>query len=202
MNPPPFRFFPASEVFNLTDHELTLVEPHAQYIDDLLHACHHPLTQELMPSQTYNSRDNFETLLKFHPQGHFQENRDKNIVPAYLFWMKIRDDFPSDIRMAGTIGLRLASTQYLELYLGHIGYHVYPAARGHHFALRACKLILPLARAHGYSSLWITCNPDNIASRKTCEQLGGIYVNTLDLPPDNPLYQQGDRQKVRYRLDL
>ena len=202
MNAPPFRFFNASELFNLVDGELTLVEPDGKYIDELMAACHHPQTLEQMPSQSHNTRDNFETLIKFHPRGHFREDVAKNIVPAYLFWMRLRDDYPCDVRMAGTIGLRLASTEYVEMYLGHIGYHVYPPARGRHYALRSCRLILPIAKAHGYRQLWITCNPDNIASRKTCEELGGVLVNTVALPEDNPLYQQGDREKVRYRITL
>jgi len=36
---------------------------------------------------------------------------------------------------------------------------------------------------------WITCNPDNLASRRTCERLGAIFVDTLG-------------SKCRYRLDL
>jgi hypothetical protein len=46
-----------------------------------------------------------------------------------------------------------------RMFSGNIGYHVYPPARGHHFAERACRCCLPLARRHGMERLWITCNP-------------------------------------------
>ena len=36
--------------------------------------------------------------------------------------------------MAGSISLRLGHGVNLDRYLGHIGYHVLPPARGHHFA--------------------------------------------------------------------
>jgi predicted acetyltransferase len=79
---------------------------------------------------------------------------------------------------------------------------VYPFARGHHYAERACRLLLPLARRHGIQPLWITCNPDNFPSRRTCERLGAKLVEIVAVPPRDPLYLRGDHEKCRYRLDL
>ena len=93
-----------------------------------------------------------------------------------------------DVVIGGSISLRIGHSLNLDRYLGHIGYHVLPPARGHHFAERACRLILPLARAHGHEHLWITCNPDNLASRRTCERLGARYVDVVNVPKDNSLY--------------
>jgi tagatose 1,6-diphosphate aldolase len=50
--------------------------------------------------------------------------------------------------------------------------------------------------------LWITCNPENIASRRTCEAAGADFVEIVDLPSDIDMYQEGERQKCRYRLKL
>ena len=62
--------------------------------------------------------------------------------------------------------------------------------------------MLPLARKHGFKTIWITCNPDNFASRRTCELLGAQMIEIVDLPEDNEMYQRGEHQKCRYRLDL
>jgi len=86
-------------------------------------------------------------------------------------------------------------------YLGHIGYHVEPAYRSRHLAARSCRLSLPLARRHGLHPLWMTCNPDNWASRRTCELAGARLVETVDLPPNNPIYLSGELRKCRYRLN-
>ncbi|MEL6440452.1 MAG: hypothetical protein AAFQ80_14485 [Cyanobacteria bacterium J06621_8] len=43
---------------------------------------------------------------------------------------------------------------------------------------------------------------DDLASRRTCEILGGKLIEIIDLPPDNDQYLDGDLQKCRYRLDL
>jgi tagatose 1,6-diphosphate aldolase len=104
--------------------------------------------------------------------------------------------------MAGTISLRISDDENTRRYYGHVGYLVFPPARGNHYAERSLRLLLPLARRHSMAELWITTNPDNLPSRRTCERLGCEYVETVDLPPNHPLYHRGDRQKCRYRLPL
>ncbi len=106
------------------------------------------------------------------------------------------------IKILGGISLRVGYTFEVEMYYGHIGYHVYPAARGRHYAERACRLLLPLAQRHGMRVLWITCNPDNYPSRRTCERLGSTLIGIVPIPRDNPLYARGSREKCRYRLEL
>lgn len=50
--------------------------------------------------------------------------------------------------------------------------------------------------------LWITCNPDNIASRRTCEVARADFAGIVDLPPETDMYEEGERQMCRYRLEL
>ena len=102
----------------------------------------------------------------------------------------------------GRIDLRVGNTRHIVMYAGHIGYRVHPKYRGNHYAARSCRLLIPLARHHGLNPLWITANPDNYASRRSCELAGAVFVEIVDLPWDTDMYQMGDRQKCRYRLDL
>lgn len=118
-------------------------------------------------------------------------------VPVYHFGMFDRD---SGVRM-GDIELRIGDSERIRLYAGHIGYGVERPYRGRRLAARSCRLILPLAWSHGIDPVWITCNPDNLASRRTCELAGAVYVQTVDLPPDCDMYQAGERRKCRYRID-
>jgi predicted acetyltransferase len=119
-------------------------------------------------------------------------------VPTYRFKMT-RVGRGEEV---GYIELRIGDTHHLVMYGGHIGYRVVPEHRGHQYAARSCRLLLPLARSHGLKTLWITCNPDNIASRRTCELAGARLIGIVDLPEDTDMYQEGERQKCRYRLDL
>ena len=99
----------------------------------------------------------------------------------------------------GGINLRLGYSMSLARYGGNIGYAVEPTWRGHHYAGKACRILRPLAAEHGMDVLWITCNPDNWPSRRTCEWIGATLVEIVDLPPDNDQYLRGERQKCRYR---
>ena len=122
----------------------------------------------------------------------------KGYVPAYKFQMRLVGQGET----VGSIELRVGNTNHILMYAGHIGYGVVPEHRGQHYAARACRLLLPLARRHGLQTVWITCNPDNLASRRTCELAGGKLVEIVDLPVDTDMYREGERQKCRYRLDL
>ncbi len=122
----------------------------------------------------------------------------RGIVPEYIFDM-VQAERPSTVM--GRISLRVGNTEHIEMYAGHIGYSVDPPYRGRRLAARSCLLILPLARAHGINPMWITCNPENTASRRTCEIIGSKLVETVPIPPDDPLYRWDTKWKCRYRLD-
>src|SRR5512139_161798 len=68
-----------------------------------------------------------------------------NYVPAYKFKMTLTDQ----LEEIGNIELRVGNTDSIVLFGGHIAYGVELAYRGHHYAARACRLLLPLARSHG-----------------------------------------------------
>lgn len=119
-------------------------------------------------------------------------------VPTYRFVMK---QSGSDEEI-GRIDLRVGNTERVVYYLGHIGYRVGVKFRGNRYAARATNLLLPLARRHGMGELWITCNPDNIASRRTCEIVGAELIETVDVPVGSDFYRAGEYRKCRYRLTL
>ena len=121
---------------------------------------------------------------------------EKNRVPACFFHICA----PDGTNM-GECDLRIGHNQNLY-YGGNIGYHVFPPYRGHHYAARACRLLFGLAKRYGMGYVIITCNPDNIPSRRTCEALGGVLEDIVDLPPDNDMYQNGERQKCIFRFTL
>lgn len=48
----------------------------------------------------------------------------------------------------------------------------------------------------------ITCDPDNIPSRRTCEALGAELLAIVDVPEDSIDYAMGHLQKCQYRIEL
>ncbi len=103
---------------------------------------------------------------------------------------------------AGRINLRVSHTDAIELYAGHIGYEVHPRFRGRRYAAQAVRMLLPLAYRLALDPLWITCDPDNLASRRTCELAGGVLYEVVTVPQDNLLYAYGSREKCRYQFRL
>jgi tagatose 1,6-diphosphate aldolase len=117
-------------------------------------------------------------------------------VPAYHFTIAL----VRSRRPVGLLSLRLGRSEWLERYAGHVGYAIAEAHRGNRYAARALELVAPIAWRRGIVPLWITCNPDNLASRRTCELAGARLIDTVSLPPGNDMYVRGDRFKCRYRL--
>lgn len=105
-------------------------------------------------------------------------------------------------RAIGEVRLRLGDSDDLKRYFGQIGYEVYPAFRGHGHVTAACRLALSVMRELGYDEVWITCNPENLASRRVCEKIGGAYIDTVDIPVGHVMYEHGILQKCRYRVAL
>ena len=139
-----------------------------------------------------------DDALKLVLRRTYRGSRSLGLAPNYAFDMK----HAATGDHMGEIDLRLSNSYHITHYAGHIGYGVVRAFRGQHYAARACKLLLPLAKLHGLSPLWITCNPDNVASRKTCEHLGATLTEIVAVPTDSDLYRRGEREKCRYRVDL
>jgi predicted acetyltransferase len=119
-------------------------------------------------------------------------------VPAYHFRMVhtvTRDEL-------GGINLRAGSNRHIEMFAGHIGYTVHEPHRGHRYAARSIRLLMPLARRLRLDPLWITCDPENLASRRTLELAGAELVEVVSVPEDCVIAQSGHRTKCRYRLDV
>ncbi len=121
----------------------------------------------------------------------------KGFVPAYEFNMvNTRSG-----EVMGGINLRIGLNERIK-YGGQVGYAVGKEFQGRRLAARSLKLLLPLAKRHGHEPLWVTCDPGNAASRRTCELAGGALADIVDIPQDSELYRRGERKKCRYRFDL
>ena len=118
-------------------------------------------------------------------------------VPAYYFAVCDRSG-----NKMGVIDLRIGHNDKLY-YGGNIGYNIQEPYRGHHYAGKACLLLFELARRHDLGYLIITCNPDNYASRKTCEYAGGKLERIVELPMDNDMrVEDGETHKCIYWFEL
>jgi len=110
-------------------------------------------------------------------KSHDQPVAEKGHVPRYGFSI-IRIDGGEEI---GVVYFAVDTTRR-QYQRGHISYGVSPAHSGHNYAMKACKLVKPVALAHGFTRLFIGSGYDNIASRKTIEKLGAVPITASDIP--------------------
>ncbi len=121
---------------------------------------------------------------------------EKKYLPAYKFEICLLGG-----TRVGECDLRIGHND--KTYLGgNIGYSVDEAHRGHHYAGKAVVLLKALARLHDMAHIFITCVPENIASKKSILFAGGEYVETRDLPKDNDMYLEGKRRVKIFKISL
>lgn len=88
-------------------------------------------------------------------------------------------------------------------YYGHVGYNILREYRGHSYAYEACKVLFEIAKSEfNMDELIITCSPDNIASYKTLQKLGGEIIELVDVPKNHHLYLIGEKQKYIFKFKI
>lgn len=93
--------------------------------------------------------------------------RPAGFVPDTILWFS---DGPTFI---GRLAIRHRLTDSLRETGGHIGYDVRPSARRRGHGTEMLRQALPIANALGIDPALVTCDVDNIGSRRVIEANGG-----------------------------
>ncbi|MGI8571714.1 MAG: GNAT family N-acetyltransferase [Solirubrobacteraceae bacterium] len=80
----------------------------------------------------------------------------------------------------GRVSIRHALTEQLRRIGGHIGYEVRPSARRRGHGTTMLAAALPVALALGVDPALVTCDAENLASRRIIESAGGELWGELD----------------------
>ncbi|HEY0699988.1 MAG TPA: GNAT family N-acetyltransferase [Micromonospora sp.] len=97
--------------------------------------------------------------------------RAEGWVPATTLWWVDGDEY------LGRIAVRHRLTPFLLDVGGHIGYDVRPTARRRGHATAMLRAVLPVARGLGIGMALVTCDHDNVGSRKVIERNGGVLAD-------------------------
>ena len=97
-------------------------------------------------------------------------------------------------------------TPYLVTYGGHVGYSIRPGRRRRGYGQIILSLALRECIGMGLARLLVTCDSDNIASKKIIERNGGEFESAMDMDV-RALKAEGRRRrekvrKLRYWIDL
>ena len=123
---------------------------------------------------------------------HDQKNRSKlkpGWMPASDFWLIDGDEF------VGRLSVRHELNEQLLLFGGHIGYEIRPSKRKQGYGKEILRLGLEKARELGLHRVLVSCDEDNIGSKKIIEHNGGKLENALEIEGE-PV------RKLRYWIDI
>lgn len=124
---------------------------------------------------------------------YIDKNLPKGITPYYLFAIEVNNQEVGRMTYRpGTI-----EEHYFD---GHIGYHIEPEFRGHHYACQACIL---LQQEMNFHQVILTCDPQNKASLKTIERLGASYIETKTIPSSwRRLFTPEEKEKMIFLWEI
>ena len=94
-------------------------------------------------------------------------------VPSDFLWITAGDGGPDD-EVIGFLNLRHELNDWLREEGGHIGYSIRPARRRQGHATRALVHAVRRAGDLGLDRVLVTCDADNMGSRRTIERCGGV----------------------------
>lgn len=131
--------------------------------------------------------ESFEVWIDFDKR--LEAKYGRGYVPSRIY-LAVRKE---DDRLVGIIDYRSPLTEFLLKYGGNIGYSVRPSERGRGYAAEMLRLILPICRDAGEKRVLVTCDKDNVASRKSIVKNGGILeneINDISVPGNGGIIQR------------
>lgn len=114
---------------------------------------------------------NYDQWLKKEKQNHLGVNLDENKVPGTTYL------YIENKKIVGMINIRHCLNDFLLMKGGHIGYSVLPSQRKKGYATAMLKEAIEICKRWDIYPILITCDKENMASRKTIEKCGGKLEN-------------------------
>ncbi|HJT58972.1 MAG TPA: GNAT family N-acetyltransferase [Ktedonobacteraceae bacterium] len=165
-----------------------------------------------LPSETYKE-SYLQALLEFQAEGRnltidvrrldegfggfvqfLREQTDRSKiapgrVPSSDFWLI------DDNEYIGRLSVRHELNDQLLKVGGHIGYEIRPSKRRLGYGNQILQLGLQKAKELGLRRVLVTCDEDNIGSKKIIENNGGQFENAIEIDESNV-------KKLRYWIDI
>ncbi len=172
---------------------MKLLEPSMEY-DAQIQAYRREFLQSDGSMDGCGSLRRFENTRDWLDQVELYKN-PKTVPPEFVpvtQYICVRE---TDNKVVGVIQIRHYFNDFLEKYAGHIGYSVCPGERRKGYATEMLRLALPECKALGITRVLICCLQDNVGSRRTILNNGGVYESTVYCPERNEYLE-------RYWIDL
>lgn len=118
---------------------------------------------------------NYRQWLAYCNDMHLGVNIPKGLVPATTYFV-IEEN-----KIVGVLNIRHRLNDALLQSGGHIGYSVAVSKRRQGIATKMLQFALKQCRTFNIDQVLVTCNKENIASKRTIERCGGILENEITI---------------------
>jgi len=163
---------------------MKLTTPSTKYKHSYLEAISEPESKtRVVPPPRPIYGESFDDFVKSRTNLSIAQNFTDR-VPMTEFWLV--DD---DVFIGRTSIFHYLNSHLLEI-IGHVGYWIRPTKRKMGYGKKILELALIEARKMGIKDVLVTCDVDNLASKKVIEANGGKLENIVP-NGENPL-------KMRY----
>ena len=171
---------------------LSLIEPAERFRESYLQMVNelneagdlHPKSPDLWAVKDFNM---YLNRVRNHAQG---IDFEQGWVSYSVYWLINKNN-----EVAGLVYIRYRLTPSLEKFGGHIGYAIAPSHRRKRYGTAILKFALEKAKLLGIKRALITCNSDNIASRKIIKTNGGIFQ-------DETPVEDSEKNSQRFWIDI
>lgn len=134
-------------------------------------------------------KKNIEEWLQANENNKREETVEKNLMPASSFIL-IREN---DKKLLGLLNIRHKLNDFLYRRGGHIGYSIKTTEREKGYGYEILRLALAEAKKLGLDRVLVTCDENNMASRKIIEKNKGVLENIVSI---------GEEELRRYWIEV
>lgn len=151
-----------------------LIRPSIKYKKSFIEATKEPGARKLFERfRKYFQKKPFEEFVKTIKGYAEGKNLQPGYVPETTYWLISKGEY------IGRLSIRHRLTEHLLKEGGHIGYEIRPSKRKKGYGKEILKLGLEKAKKLGLKKVLVTCNKDNIASKKIILKNGGVFENMI-----------------------
>lgn len=157
---------------------MELIEPSMDYAESFEEAV---LEFKGEPIHGFNMGTPFTTVadaIDRMEQSARGENLPEGWVPSHTYWLI------DDQRVIGIVNIRHYLTPALEKRNGHIGYSIRPSEQKKGYGTELLRLALQKAKELGIHRALLTCDENNLGSRRIIEKNGGELQDIIEVDGD------------------
>lgn len=172
---------------------MQLVKPDIRYKKSFLEALSEYQSEKISikhnRNRHYNNLDKNDLVKDFadYVAAELAKEDSSNLPITYVsesvFWLIDNEEF------IGKVNIRHQLTEKLKQTGGHIGYDIRPSKRSLGYGYNILRLALHEAKKLGINRALLTCDINNLLSKKIIEKNGGVFQNQFDT-------------KLRYWIEL